>query len=417
MAKAKTVTQKVKEQVIEELLGEQDERELEEQADLDEFFNEVGGGATCVDIFEVLDGAERGYIKRVDWAQLKENPLEMIKKKFGCRKYFLRFRGADRRILRSKIVNIVADTPSVTPGVTPPSPVPNANDSDSKFMRDVLLAFIAKQNPPPAPAAFDMQGLAALMIALKQPTADPASMLAAVSQAFSAVRGSAKEGDGLSMAKTIVELAAAIGGNGNGKDDNLYTVIRDVGKEVVNKLPIGALMPASSVPIDVIPPAPAAAPAERVVSPVVSPVVPPQPAAPAAPRTPPDLRNPETVVELIRVALQYLKQKAAKPDPDGNLFNLAIDWILENSEEPQWAAMLGAIRQGATFEQLLQFDIEIANIPPLREWFKRLYDELHTEIFNAVDTRRARGNANNPASDGPGKPAGSDDPGSTKSSS
>lgn len=418
MAKARrTVTEKVKEEVLKDLLGEEEERDLEEQADLDEFFQEVGGGATCVDIFEVLDGAERGYIKRVDWAQLKENPLEMIKKKFGCRKYFLRFRGADRRILRSKVVNIVADTPSLTPGVTPPN-APNSNDSDSKFMRDVLLALIAKQGP--AAPAFDMgaimTGIGTLMAAMKQPSADPAAMLTAVSAAFSTVRGSAQDGNGLSMAKTIVELAAAIGGGGNGKEDNWLTVVKDVGKEVVNKLPLAALMPAPAA----APQPEQPAPAERVVSPVVSPVVvtTPQPAAPAAPAPgPPDMRNPQTIVELIRVGLAYLKQKAAKPDPDGNLFNLAIDWIMENSEEPQWAAILGTIREGATFEQLLQFDVEIANIPPLREWFKRLYDELHAEIFNAMDTRRARGNSDNPASDGPGKPAGGDGPGSTKSSS
>ena len=108
--------------------------------------------------------------------------------------------------------------------------------------------------------------------------------------------------------------------------------------------------------------------------------------------------------------------EARKPDPRGDNQDLIIDWMMENPEEPQWAAILGSIKQGATFEQLLQFDPEIATIPTLHAWFSTLYNGLHEEIFNPVDTRRPGRNPDHPTSDESGSTEGSGGPGDSKPS-
>jgi hypothetical protein len=99
---------------------------------------------------------------------------------------------------------------------------------------------------------------------------------------------------------------------------------------------------------------------------------------------------PQNVSDWIRVGLAYLKEKARRFRDPG----IYVDTILDNDDEPQWAAIVGAIREGATFENLLQFDPEIGQ-EGMRSWFQRLYDGVHSELFQAVDSTRAGGNENN----------------------
>jgi hypothetical protein len=112
--------------------------------------------------------------------------------------------------------------------------------------------------------------------------------------------------------------------------------------------------------------------------------------------------------------LHYLKQKALA-DKDVEAW---IDYIFDNEEEPGCAALLYAMRQHVTFDQLLQFDPEIAQNPKLTAWFKALYDGVLSEINAPVDSAGPSGDQGNPkgngtpsAGGGPG--AGSPPPGGT----
>jgi hypothetical protein len=88
-----------------------------------------------------------------------------------------------------------------------------------------------------------------------------------------------------------------------------------------------------------------------------------------------------------------LKDKAKKGKDPG----FWVDYILENEEEPGCAAIMFAIRQGATFEQLLAIDPEIAQNPQLTFWFRQVYDGLHGDM----DTGGESGNIGNPVPDAP----------------
>jgi hypothetical protein len=230
-----------------------------------------------------------------------------------------------------------------------------------------------------------------------------------VSAAFAALKGTATPENPLTLAKTIIELGQSIGGNGNGADDNVYSIVKEIGKEAIRRIPpeaIAAFVPAPAVPPPAaLPPAPA-----NVVSPIVSP---PPPAAAAIPSTPQevDLSNPAIIRQFIALGLEYLKRKAKKANL-GNLeernesVELVLDWMCNNDEEPQFTAIMGAIKQGATFENLLQFDPEIATNPELQAWFKKLYDGLRAEIFNPMDTGRAARDENHSRGDEGGSPKG-----------
>lgn len=112
----------------------------------------------------------------------------------------------------------------------------------------------------------------------------------------------------------------------------------------------------------------------------------------------------------IAAQLAFLKSKAqAKKDPEA-----WIDYILDNDEEPGCRAIITALSLGATFENLLAFDPEIAQNPELLAWFKTLYDGIASEIRNAgdVDSARAAGDSSNVVSNARfGATGGGSDPG------
>jgi hypothetical protein len=76
-----------------------------------------------------------------------------------------------------------------------------------------------------------------------------------------------------------------------------------------------------------------------------------------------------------------LKSKAlAGKDPEG-----WAEHVFDNPEEPGNAAILEAMRRGATFQHLLTFDPEIGKNPILAGWFQQFYEALSTELSENVD--------------------------------
>ncbi len=93
----------------------------------------------------------------------------------------------------------------------------------------------------------------------------------------------------------------------------------------------------------------------------------------------------------------YFKEKA-KVGKDPGFW---IDYVFENSEEPGCQAILYAIRQGATFENLLAFDPEIGQNPQLTLWFTELYNGVKSGLSNDdLDSGRESGNGSDRSQDG-----------------
>jgi hypothetical protein len=352
-------------------------------------------GTSAVDIWRIALGNEREYVKRVDWSEIRENPFEGIRARFGPGKYLVRFRAANGTYRGSKTIKVAADSPNGTPGGTPGStPV----FSDHQFMRDILVAMIAKQTPAPPPPPLDLAGLAAILSALRPaPAPDAASMLTAVVTAVGQLKPS-EITNPFTTAKSIIELGMSIKGDGGDKEDNIYGVIRDVGKEVISRI---QLPPAGPIPAEtMVSAAPSPVPAQ------LEPVVNPAEAAPV------NTADPTVVANLIRKAIGELKIQASK----GQDVELVLDWIFGNQEVSHWAVIIGVVRQGATFENLLQFDPAIAGVPELATWFKMLYDGISAEIFQPVDSGGQSRDVANPASNGSSSQAGQPESGNPKPS-
>jgi hypothetical protein len=92
--------------------------------------------------------------------------------------------------------------------------------------------------------------------------------------------------------------------------------------------------------------------------------------------------------EWVTAQLQFLKMKArAGKDPA-----IWVDYTLDNAEEPGNAAILEAMRRGATFQHLLTFDAEISKDPILAGWFQNFYEDLHAALNEDLDTHGTGGN-------------------------
>jgi len=357
----------------------------ESEEDLYTFLEEVGPNISTVDIFRLNKDGSRPHVDRVTLDTVKEDVYGYLRA-LGAAKYLLQFKSADRLIRKTKVIEVAG-------GVTPNGAgVAQAGAFDHVgFLREqmaqqqtLLLALISNMGKGSA-----MPDLSFLSGVLKQPDIMPMVTLMA------AMIGKKDDGGGLALAQTIVKMSRDLAPDG-GKDESWLSVIKDVGGRVVDNLGVAfrpgapaALLPAGNP----IPPGAQATP--------VQPVQPEQPGG-----------NPTVTranfAAYLSQALIYLKTKAAA----GKDVETIADYIVENSEEPQWTAVLGVIEQGATFENLLEFDPEIGQAPVLRAWFRKLYDELRDAIFNPVDSAGKGRNSDNPADNagpgttGPGTPGG-----------
>jgi hypothetical protein len=350
------------------------------EEDLYTFLDEVGTGISTVDIFRLNKDGSRPHVDRVTLDALKDDVYGYLRT-LGAAKYLLQFKSADRLIRKSKVIEVAG---AVSPNGVAPQPA-GASDHVT-FLREqmaqqqtLLLALISNLgNKGSGPDLSFLSGV------LKPPDMMPMVTLMA------AMIGKKDEGSGLALAQTIVKMSRDLAPEGGRGDDSWLSVIKDVGGKVVDN--IGGAFRQPGQPAALLPagsPIPPAAPARPVVQADPGPVG----GNPIVTR--------ENFAAYLGQALIYLKTKAAA---NKDVETIA-DYIVENSEEPQWTAVLGVIEQGATFENLLQFDPEIGQAPQLRAWFEKLYHELHDAIFNDVDRAGKGGNANNPGSNaGAGAP-------------
>lgn len=344
----------------------------QDDLDLYDFIEEIGGQISIVDVFRMARDGSMPHIDRVTIDAIREDVYSYLRS-FGPGKYCLQFKSADRQIKRRRTIEVADRNPA--PGAAPVAAT--VAPDHVQYLREqlaqqqtLLLALIGNLGGNKGP---DLSFLAGV---LKPPDMTPVVTL------MSAMLNRKEGGmDGVQLAKTIVELAKDVGGGDSGKEDNLWSVAKEVGGQFFKALP-----PAPPG-YDPNAPPPAALPAP------VSPGPPPAP--PAAP-TQPEENIPmtkENFPRLLAAGIGELKHMARK----NRDIDAAIDWVLECAEDtPTWAAVAGAVQQGATFDNLLQFDPEIAQTPQLKDWFSRFYNGLHTEIFQHVDTAGPGGHAVNP---------------------
>jgi len=325
----------------------------QDEIDLFEFMDEIGPSVAVVEIFQMKKDGSRPHCERVTMDVLREDVYEYLRSNFGPGKYLLQFKGADRTIQKSKVVE-VAGRPgaSIAAGLAP-----------AAAGQEQHLQYLREQN------AQQQTLLTALISGLAQrpipdfKLPDPAAMLTAVAAVFSTIRGNGND-DWLEKTKTVIGIAKDLQPSEKG-EDSWPALIRDVGKEVVGAMRTPQL------------PAPAQEPNALAENPDRRPAGSTFPAPAALP--------PENSFEgWLRSAIGYLKQKAQLgKDPE-----IYVNWVFDNPEEPPCSALRAAVERGGTVEHLLQFDKEIAENPLHVLWFKK----LHAGIVRAIQDEQQDGN-------------------------
>lgn len=320
--------------------------QAEDVAEYSRFLEDLGDSQATVTIYRFPRTGTT-----LDWCEnttIDQAPLEIIKDKHGPGKYRLNFRGPSG-YLGCKTVSIAA--PYLEPSAAIRS---NGNGNQTGLDRELLTVLIANLRPQPQ---IDMgsllQGLAAVQ---PKPVAfDPATMLAAMVAAFTAMKPSdSPKDDMLEKLPKVLEIVRAFTPESKG-EENLYTVAKDVGTKLID-----AIRPRSVLPATI--------------------------EQPTNPTPQQSIEDPEAMFQKWLLAqLQFLKTKAnAAKDPA-----FFADYILDNDEEPGNNAILTALERGASFENLCQFDLDIATNPLLNNWFRQLYENLSTKMSTADDAEKA----------------------------
>jgi hypothetical protein len=335
-------------------------------------------------------------------ASLDRAQLETIRENHGPGKYKLTFRGPTG-FMGSKMICIAPEYDKN--GTNGTKPAANAG-AGSDFIREqlvmqqnLMMALMSSMKGPDIGAM--MAGLAAMMTALKPAgdngakPVDPLAMFQAILGMYQNLKPKEEKSELDRLRDTAAVIKEFSGEGKAGGIESGWDALATVGKEAIDKL--------SPILTGVRPPAPV------TITPVKPPVaVLPAPQMNAAPGVPGQQPAPNTGPNLqqwLIAQLAFFKTKAqAGKDP-----GFWIDYIFENAEEPGCQAVLYAIRQGATLENLLSFDPEIAQNPQLTLWFREVYLGIRSELPANVDSGREGGDAGDSQRDGaigsPGLPA------------
>jgi hypothetical protein len=350
-----------------------EERLTNAEEDIEDFLDEWSPGTSVVEIYEMKRDGSRPHMERVDINILKADLFGYLREHFGAGKYLLQFKDSQRRIRKSLVVDVGGPK-----GTTVDRP-------QSSFMEQMLLTMIAAQKPIPPPPPIDMgtllTGLGTMLAAMKPSPppagADPAAMLQAMAATFQQLRPA---DDNVEKALSIISKAKDIAGNGGGNTEDSWPGLLKEGITTV----AGIFTNRNNGN----PPAPA----RPAIPPGAQPVTLPTVAAPAHMEPATEKTADMILQEWLQAQLGFLKMKArAGKEPED-----WVDYVLDNQEEPGAAAILEALRRGATFQHLLTFDPEIGKDPVLANWFQRFYEDLQTELKKAMDTGGPGGDASNP---------------------
>ncbi len=344
---------------VDELIDDLPEQTPEEQ-DVETFLEEVGPPETIVDILRLRDDGRRPHLGKVTLDILRADVYGYLREKYGSGRFMLYFKDSQKRFIKAKTLEVEADREKQNGNG-------NANGNGAGTERELMLALIATLRPPaPIDIGSLLQGLAAMKPAPlppPPPPPDPTAMFTAILTAVTAVKGS--DDGGLDKFSKMVSIVKDMMPEAKG-EENLYTAGKEIARELIGKF-AGSSTPANP--------------------PVNAPLQPLDAGSPP-PALPPSALTEETLNRWILTQLAFLKEKA-KQDKDPSFF---AEYILDNGEEPGCAAVQVAMQRGVTFEMICDFDSDIKTNPQINLWFRRLYDDLHAELFPVVDTSGGTGN-------------------------
>lgn len=342
--------------------------------EIEDFLEEWGPQTAVVEIYRRKDDGSMPHVRRVDIGIITADLFGYLRQHFGNGKYVLMFKNEARRVV--KRLTIEVEGADVKPGAP-------TNGGSSTFEQQMILALIAAQKPaPPMDVGALIAGIGAMVGALKPTSSDPAAMLTAMATTFQQLK---PDGDGVEKALTIISKAKEIGGNGGGEAESWPGLIKE-GLATAATIFQNRAASNPSVQAETRPAIPPGAQPVRTIQ---------SPATPAIPTPTQEPTGDQLLEQWLRAQIGFLKQKArAGKDPDD-----WADYTEDNAEEPGCAAILEALRRGATLQHLLTFDEEIGKDPVLAGWFQRYYESLQAPIDEEMDSTRKGGDTGNPSGD------------------
>lgn len=352
------------------------EFDQETVTDIEQFLSGQSEQST-VTIYRVGKAGERdGFLDIMSATGMQTpGPEQVLRDNYGAGHYRLKLKAPNKagvlKYAGMKTITI-ADRPAGAAG--------NGNGAShgtDGYLRDELsrqhnlvLAMIASNKPQ----GVDFAGLAALITALSGGN-NKQSDLGAVVQAFTMLKASAEPGNGLAQVKDVLEIAKSISGGGaapaggDEPDTSWSGIIKGV---------LGAFGGAA-----------AAQQPQRMI-----PARTPGPAQPAGAGDDDEQPGDEEMFQqILGGQLAFLKTKVRSNKP----VEWWIQYAIDNAEETGMQVLFTALRGGATFEHLLQFDPTIASDPVVRVWFQKFYDGLKGSLQPPAVIPWIVGNNANPA--------------------
>lgn len=379
-----------KETLASELLG--DDEPTREEMDLDEFLEDLGGGVAIIHILRIRPDGGMPQVGKATMDDLREDPYEYIRQNYGAGKFRLIFKGSNRRIQAVRQIELEA-AKGTNGAPAPASGMSSIFPPDMSFQDKLLMMRFMIPEKPAIDIGSVMAGIAGMMTAMRP--ADPAKPQDPVEMFRTCVTmfESLKDKNAKPPLEQLREVASVIREFSGDKDtgaaiDSPWGMVTEIGKQVVSTVgpALAGLVPGAPRPA-IVQQAPRPAPAPAALAPGSR-----QPSDTGnlpAPATP----NAEENLQRWLVAqISFFKEKAkAGKDP-----GFWIDYVFENAEEPGCQAFMYALRRGATYENLLEFDTEIAQNPQLSLWFKEVFEGVRTGLLQEnVDSGRAGGDSSN----------------------
>lgn len=371
----------------------------QDEIEFDEFLEEVGPSTAVIHILRMKPDGSTPQIGKTTMDQIREDPWEFLRSTYGGGKFRLLFRGGNREFRGSKVLEVEGS--AVPTGQAGASGVL----SHEKLLDTMLLSMIQHFQPreiPPPPPALDIgalfAGMASMMTVLKPaaPTekpADPIQMFQTIMQMYQGMKDK-NEKPPLEQLRDVASVIKEFSGDKGGGEDSMWGAVASIGKDVVEKGSqiLGNMRqpaPAFHTTGNIAPFQPAKPTAQFPTLPAALPTtteIPNQPAPgeTAAAHSAVTLSNTE---KWIRVQIGSLKEKAKlNKNPE-----FWAEYILDNEEDYGPAALLYAVRQGATLETLIAFDPEIGSNPQLTWWFSEVFEGVKAGLNQPMDSGRQGG--------------------------
>lgn len=370
---------------IEEPLSEET---IDEMLALEDMAATLGAGVGQARVYKIERTGDAAFVGEFVAAELTESKLQ---EEFGGGKYVVKFLNSQKQYVKQRTVTIAEPRKRDNDLTTALAKLEGKGGIDQMAVLQLQLKMMESSE------ARNAQMITALIGALGNKNGGGSSA-ADIVQAVVALKGATDPAQGMFAGiESFVKLAQMMnGGKGDGKEDNAWSVIRDVAPGLVETIARGRGAA----------PAQPQQPQVKELSPgtaqpvVIQSNVPVQTSAPAAqPVVVEDAMTKQ--IRLLQKAVEFLKGHARKNKD----VELIVDYVLsfDEGDNEEFDVLIGAIAT-YSFDTLASQDAEIGG--PLRMWFQQFYTGVKNELSGS----------NNPAGIG-GDKADTSDNGATSASS